>query len=77
MLPTPSDHQNFSPKQRLLLENSGNDKPTPVLLVCIFNKNSTLITHDIIYKAFSDYGDIHKALFYSFSSLKPFHFFRF
>lgn len=77
MIPTPSDHQNFSPKHRFLLENSGNDKPTPVLLVCIFNKNSTLITHDILYKAFSDYGDIHKAHLFPVNSLTLFLYVRF
>ena len=52
---------NFSsPNNRFLIDHSANDKPTPVLLVCIYNRNSTLITHDIIYKAFSDYGEILK-----------------
>jgi len=54
-----SDLLSFSPKHKFF---SDNDKPTPVLLVCIYNKNSTLITHDIIYKAFSHYGEIYKAI---------------
>ena len=56
-----------SPK-RFVPEQAANDRPTAVLLVCIYNKNSTLITHDIIYKAFSEYGEILKvfAIFYLF-----------
>ena len=35
-------------------------KTTPVILVCIYNKNSTLITHDLLYNVFSAYGKILK-----------------
>lgn len=35
-------------------------KITPVILVCIYNKNSTLITHDLLYNVFSAYGKILK-----------------
>lgn len=52
--------QSFSPRHKFFLDSGCNDKPTPVLLVCIYNKNSTLITHDILYKAFSEYGEIYK-----------------
>ncbi len=33
-------------------------KITPVILVCIYNKNSTLISHDLLYNVFSVYGKI-------------------
>lgn len=35
-------------------------KRTKVLLVCVFNKNSSLITHDIFYNSFSKYGTVEK-----------------
>lgn len=38
-------------------------KTTPVILVCIYNKNSTLITHDLLYNVFSAYGKIVKVPF--------------
>ena len=33
-------------------------KTTPVILVCIYNKNGTLITHDLLHTVFSCYGKI-------------------
>ena len=33
-------------------------KATPVILVCIYNKNNTLITHDLLYNVFSACGII-------------------
>jgi hypothetical protein len=33
-------------------------KTTPVILVCIYNKNGTLITHDLLHAVFSTYGKI-------------------
>ena len=39
-------------------------KTTKVLLVCVFNKNSTIITHDIFYNIFSNYGEVQKVVIY-------------
>lgn len=57
------DNFNYSPNQKYFLDSSSDDQPTAVLLICIYNKYSTLITHDIIYKAFSEYGEIFKVCF--------------
>lgn len=35
-----------------------------VLLVCVYNKRGTLITHDIIYRLFMTYGEICKILIF-------------
>lgn len=35
-------------------------KRTKVLLVCVFNKNSAILTHDIFYNPFSKYGTVEK-----------------
>lgn len=35
-------------------------RPTPVVLVCIYNHNNTLITHDMLYNIFSQYGKVMK-----------------
>jgi len=35
-----------------------------VLLVCVYNKKGTLITHDVIYRLFMKYGEIHKILIF-------------
>lgn len=35
-------------------------KRTKVLLVCVFNKNSSLLTHDIFYNSFSRFGIVEK-----------------
>ncbi|KAL4442335.1 hypothetical protein ABPG74_005676 [Tetrahymena malaccensis] len=35
-----------------------------VLLVCVYNKKGTLITHDIIYRLFMKYGEIYKILIF-------------
>lgn len=39
-------------------------KTTPVLLVCVYNKNGTLITHDIYYRLFSQYGKVLRILIF-------------
>ncbi len=33
-------------------------RETPVILVCIYNKNGTIITHDLLHTLFSTYGKI-------------------
>ncbi len=33
-------------------------KTTPVILVCIYNKSGTDITHDLLHTVFSTYGKI-------------------
>jgi len=33
-------------------------KTTPVILVCIYNKNSEIITHNLLHTVFSTYGKI-------------------
>lgn len=33
-------------------------RATPVILVCIYNKNGTIITHDLLHTLFSSYGKI-------------------
>ena len=35
-----------------------------VLLVCVYNKSGTLITHDIFYRLFSNYGVVQKILIF-------------
>ena len=35
-------------------------KVTRVLLVCVYNQSSSIITHDILYNAFSAYGKINR-----------------
>ena len=42
---------------------------TRVLLIVIFNRNSVLITHDILYRLFSDYGIVQKLLIFEKSKL--------
>lgn len=44
-------------------------KATPVILICIYNHNNTLITHDLIYNIFSKYGKILRVLISSLSKL--------
>ena len=39
-------------------------KHTPVILVCIYNKNSTLITHELLHTVFSTYGKILRVTFF-------------
>ena len=41
-----------------------NNKNTKVLLVIILNKNSTLITHNILYNKFSKYGQVLRILIF-------------
>lgn len=43
-------------------------RDTPVILVCIYNKNSTLITHELLHTVFSTYGKILRVNFSSLSS---------
>ncbi len=33
-------------------------RATPVILVCIYNHNNTLITHDLLKTIFSQYGKV-------------------
>jgi hypothetical protein len=37
---------------------------TPVLLVCVYNKNGTLITHNVYYNLFSKYGKVLRILIF-------------
>lgn len=39
-------------------------KPTPVVLVCIYNHNNTLITHETLRKIFSQYGQVLRILIF-------------
>jgi len=39
-------------------------RATPVILVCIYNHNNTLITHDLLYNIFSQYGKVQKILIF-------------
>lgn len=56
-LPLPSNkfHSSFNKNFNYL--------PTKVLLILIYNKNSTLITHDILYNCFEKYGEVHKVIY--------------
>ena len=47
-------------------------RTTPVILVCIYNKNSTLITHEILHNVFSLYGTILRVTCANFSCLSSF-----
>ena len=38
-------------------------KATPVILVCVYNKNGTIITHDLLHTLFSSYGKILRVSF--------------
>jgi len=43
-------------------------KITRVLLVCVYNQSTSIITHDILYNAFSAYGKINRVKHLSSSS---------
>ena len=43
-------------------------RATPVILVCIYNHNNTLITHDLLYNIFSQYGKVLRVNINPFSS---------
>jgi hypothetical protein len=45
---------------------------TKVLLACVMNKNAILITHDIIYKLFSNFGQVNKILIFEKNKLWKF-----
>lgn len=42
------------------IKPTSQSKRTKVLLVCVFNQNSTLLSHDVFYNQFSKYGTIEK-----------------
>ena len=42
------------------IKSNTNNKLTKVLLICVFNISNNLITHDIIYRHFSNYGLVNK-----------------
>mmetsp|Transcript_917 Transcript_917/g.822 ORF Transcript_917/g.822 Transcript_917/m.822 type:complete len:114 (-) Transcript_917:961-1302(-) len=39
-------------------------KMTSVILVCVYNKNGTIITHDLLHTVFSSYGNILRILIF-------------
>ena len=39
------------------------------MLVCVYNKHSRLITHDIFYRLFSQYGEVKKILIFQKSKV--------
>ena len=45
---------------KFLIKATSQPKRTKVLLVCVFNKNSSLLTHDIFYNPFSRFGIVEK-----------------
>ena len=48
-------------------------RETPVILVCIYNKNGTIITHDLLYTLFSQYGKILRVRYLLlYTSVNPF-----
>lgn len=44
--------------RRSSLRSMTEAKVTPVILVCVYNQNSTLITHDLLRDVFSTYGKV-------------------
>ena len=44
----------------IINDYSSEIKSTKVLLICISNKNGNLLTHNIFYKLFSEYGKVNK-----------------
>lgn len=47
-----------------LASSEKNDVPSKVLLVCVYNISGRIITHDIFYRLFSDYGEVLKVIFF-------------
>lgn len=45
------------------------NKPTKVLLVCIYNISGNIVTHDIYYKLFSNFGEVKKILIFEKSKV--------
>ena len=45
------------------------EEATPVLLICIYNKNSLLLAHNIFYCLFSRYGIVEKILIFEKAKL--------
>jgi hypothetical protein len=50
--------------QRSSSHTFGDNKQTPVILVCIHNVNNTPITHDILHSVFCAYGPIYRILIF-------------
>jgi hypothetical protein len=72
--PFPSSSSNTpatdsDPSLKFKLSYTDIPKTTKVLLVCIFNKNSTIITHDILYRLFNEHGEVIKILIFEKSKL--------
>ncbi len=54
------DHSKHSKKASVKFASE--TKITRVLLVCVYNQSSSLITHDILYNVFSAHGKINRVL---------------
>ncbi|KRX09225.1 hypothetical protein PPERSA_05894 [Pseudocohnilembus persalinus] len=57
-------NKDFQNQNQANSANSQKQVTTKVLLVCIYNKNGTLVTHDILYRHFSKYGEVQKILIF-------------
>lgn len=59
----------FSQKRLDLKSSTLGKKATPVLLVCVYNINGKIISHDIFYRLFCEYGEVLKILIFDKSKV--------